>query len=180
MSSGSIGTVWATALLDAARGTDEADAWGSQLAFVARLLEADRSFAAFWNTPGIAASSKKTLVRKVFAEFPEPVRNFLCLLLDKKRHRYLPEILERYRALADERAGRMTASCQSAAEIPSAAAERLARALSKTFGKQATLARSVSPDLLGGIRVQVGDWVLDGTVKHRLKQIRQTLLAERT
>jgi F-type H+-transporting ATPase subunit delta len=91
------------------------------------------------------------------------------------RGRRLDRTLEHYLALAAKRREQLTAVVTAATELDQTQRDRLAAALERIYGKPVLLQVVVEPDVLGGIRVQVGDEVVDGTVLRRLDEARRHL-----
>jgi F-type H+-transporting ATPase subunit delta len=89
------------------------------------------------------------------------------------RGRKLDRTLERYLALAAKRREQLTAVVTSATELDDAQRERLAAALQRIYGKPILLQLVVDRSVIGGVRIQLGDEVVDGTVLRRLDEARR-------
>jgi F-type H+-transporting ATPase subunit delta len=98
-------------------------------------------------------------------------------LIDNNRLTALPEISAQFRAHVNMQRGFLDAIVFSAFEIGTAALAELAETLEKRFGYKLNIAVEMQPDLIGGIRVVVGDEVLDTSVKARLEQMKVALAA---
>jgi F-type H+-transporting ATPase subunit delta len=107
----------------------------------------------------------------------EVTRRFLRLVLERDRMLEVAAIAESFRKLADDRAGRIRAEVRSAGELTPTAAEQLRAALERRTGKKVDLAVTVDPELIGGLRAQVGSLVFDGTLRAELQRLRATLTA---
>ncbi|MCZ2102807.1 MAG: F0F1 ATP synthase subunit delta [Burkholderiales bacterium] len=110
-------------------------------------------------------------------ELPAMARNFLRTVVENGRLRVLPEMATQFRALVNETRGASDATVFSAFEIEPQALKELGATLEKRFGRQLHLSVQVDPSLIGGVRVVVGDEVLDTSVKARLEQMKAALLA---
>jgi F-type H+-transporting ATPase subunit delta len=106
------------------------------------------------------------------------VRNFVMLLLDKGRIDKLPDIARAHRALVDEHAGRVRAVVISARPLDPALEARLKSALEKQSGKTVILEKREDASIVGGLVTQLGDLVLDGSVRTQLADLRDELLSE--
>ena len=104
-------------------------------------------------------------------------QNFLGALLENGRFSVLPEIAKQFRALANARSGSSDAVVYSAFPIDDAALVGVSAALEKRFGRKLQVTVRQEPALIGGIRVVVGDEVLDTSVKARLEQMKVALAA---
>ncbi len=108
---------------------------------------------------------------------PQAGKNFLRTVIDNGRISLLPEIASQFRALENARGGSSDAMVYSAFELGGAALADLAATLEKRFGRKLNLKVELDPELIGGVRVVVGDEVLDTSVKARLEQMKMALTA---
>jgi F-type H+-transporting ATPase subunit delta len=109
---------------------------------------------------------------------PPHAVNILTALLDiKGRFALLPEIAKQFRALANSQSGSSDAIVYSAFPIDAAALGTVSAALEKRFGRKLQVTVREDTSLIGGIRVVVGDEVLDTSVKARLEQMKVALAA---
>ena len=104
-------------------------------------------------------------------------RNFLRLLIENGRLAALPEIAQQFHALVNARSGVSDATIYSAFAIDAAQLPAVVEALEKRFKRKLAAKVEVEPGLIGGIRVVVGDEVLDTSVKARLAQMKSALVA---
>lgn len=108
---------------------------------------------------------------------PDIAKNFLRTVVENGRLRALSEIAAQFRALVNQTKGASDAVVVSAFEIEPKALAELGASLEKRFGRQLHLTVQVDPSLIGGVRVVVGDEVLDTSVKARLEQMKAALTA---
>ena len=108
---------------------------------------------------------------------PSQASNFLSALLENGRFAALPEIARQFRVLANARSGSSDAVVYSAFPIDDATLPALSAALEKRFGRKLKVSVQLDPSLIGGVRVAVGDEVLDTSVKARLAQMKVALAA---
>jgi F-type H+-transporting ATPase subunit delta len=131
------------------------------------------------------AESPKTLSEQVFglitglfkSELPTTAQNFLRTVIDNGRINALPEIADQFRALKNAQSGSFDAVVYSAFDIDAASLADLSGTLEKRFERKLNLIVELQPDLIGGIRVVVGDEVLDTSIKARLQQMKVALTA---
>ena len=131
------------------------------------------------------ADSPKTSSAQVFdvisavAKTPlsQPAQNFLRAVLDNNRLAALPEIAAQFQALVNARSGISDALIESAFPIDAAQLSGVVAVLEKRFGRKLNVSVVIQPELIGGIRVVVGDEVLDASVKARLQQMKAALVA---
>ena len=104
-------------------------------------------------------------------------KNFLRTVIDNGRLTALPEVAAQFRALVNRRSGSSDAVVHSAFPMDAAALAEVGSALEKRFGRKLNLSVQQDDSLIGGIRVVVGDEVLDTSVKARLEQMKAALIA---
>jgi F-type H+-transporting ATPase subunit delta len=104
-------------------------------------------------------------------------KNFLRTVIENGRLSALPEIAEQFRVLKNAQSGSSDAIVYSAFDIDSAALVELTATLEKRFERKLNVSVQLEPELIGGIRVVVGDEVLDSSVKASLEQMKMVLTA---
>ena len=172
-----VASVYAQALAGAAQGAGALA--GVEEAFEA-LVEAWRllpEFRAFLTAPGIPAAEKRAAVLKALAGAPPVFLDFVSLMIDKGRVASLPAVHEAFRALRDRATGRVRVQAATAAPLTPEQADRVSASLQERLKQEIVLEPAVKPELLGGIRLQVGDWVADGTLQRRLKDMSRRVAA---
>ena len=110
-------------------------------------------------------------------DFDRERANFVKLLVLARRTRLIATIRDQFEALVAEAEGRIELEVTVAREVDAAGRERLARLLGEKLGRQVELDVRVDADILGGVIVRQGDRVADGSVRRRLNEMRQELLA---
>lgn len=169
---------YAETLFELAVRNDAAEDYGSAIETVARVIDENKQFRLFLETPRIDDEDKKALVRRVFGEqLPKHVVNFMLVTIDKRRQRILREIATQYHALLDERMGREHVQVSVARPVDDATREMIADRLSAVLGKKAIPHIRVRPEILGGLVVRTGDTIYDGSVRRKLDGMRRRLLA---
>ncbi len=154
---------------DGSAGTaDELDALGA-LATTPELRQ-------FADDPRTRTSQVQDLIAGAVPMSPH-VGNLLQVVLDNGRFAVLPEIAAQYRALVNARSGVSDAAIYSAFPIDAAMLDEVVMALERRFRRRLSPQVHVDPSLIGGIRVVVGDEVLDTSVKARLDQMKAALTA---
>ena len=104
-------------------------------------------------------------------------KNFLHTVVENGRLNALPEIATQFRALTNAQSGSSDAIVYSAFPIAADVLADVKSSLEKRFGRKLNVSVAMQPELIGGIRVVVGDEVLDTSVKARLEQMRVALTA---
>jgi F-type H+-transporting ATPase subunit delta len=144
-------------------------------------LAADPALRQFADSPKVAASQVFDLIAGVALQqgvaLSAKAGNLLHAVLENGRLVVLPEIAAQYAALVNEQGGVADARIESAFPIESAQLTEVVATLEKRFGRKLNLQVRLQPELIGGVRVVVGDEVLDTSVKARLEQMKVALTA---
>ncbi len=167
---------YARAVFELAEQDGNVDEWASRIAKV-RGLFADPEVAAVLNNPTIAMQEREGLVATAPKLFDEEATNLARLLIESGRIDDAAEIDEEFQRLADDAAGRVRATVTTAVTLESEDRERVARELSKRLDKEVKLSVVVDPRILGGLKLQYGDRIVDASVATRLEQLRRRLAA---
>ena len=157
-------------------GADLAGAavWLEELAAIASNVQLQQ----FAGNPSVTAKQTFDVIAGV-AKTPlsDAAKNFLRAVIDNGRISVLPEIASQFRALKNARSGSSDAVFYSSFPLDPAALADLTITLEKRFGRQLNLQVELEPELIGGVRVVVGDEVLDTSIKARLEQMKVALIA---
>lgn len=132
----------------------------------------------FAGSPKVSAQEVIALITSV-VETPlsSAMTNFLSTVIDNGRLTVLPEIAAQFHALANAGAGVSDATVYSAFPIDAAQLPDVVATLERRFARKLNVTVQLEPTLIGGIRVVVGDEVMDTSVKARLEQMRVALTA---
>ena len=166
---------YAEALFKSSKGDLEGAAqWLDALAVVAgnpQLLQ-------FAGNPKVGDQQVFDVVADVVrVQLPPAGQNFLRTVIENGRLAALPEIAHQFRVMKNAQSGSSDAVVYSAFPIATDQLGRVAQVLEKRFGRKLNLSVQEDPSLIGGIRVVVGDEVLDTSVKARLEQMKVALTA---
>jgi len=178
-----IGRRYAKALMavTADRG-EKPDDLLAELESAAGALAGEPRFGELMANPKVLLSERlASLGRFLDGLQPRPLaRHFFEMLLKKDRLGALPEIVEEYRTLTDERAGVIRAAVTSAAPLAEEETTRLRAILGARFGKTVILTSAIDPGLIGGLVVRIGSLSFDGSIRSQLSAIHRQLLEEVT
>ena len=165
---------YAAALFQASTAADGAQLV-SQLDALAGIA-ADPGLRQFAADPKVSDEQVFGVVTGIAGDDLSPkLRNLLSTVIDNGRLSVLPEIASQFRTLVNDRGGVADAQVVSAFPLDAGQQASLAKVLEKRFGRQLKVAVAVDPTLIGGVRVTVGDEVLDTSVVARLEQMRAAL-----
>ena len=162
------------ACADKAADLNSTVAWVEELAAIA----ANPQLRQLADNPNVSDAQVFDLITGVAkSALPESARNFLRVVLENGRLDALPEVAAQFRSLVNSKSGSSDAVVFSAFPIADAALAELGASLEKRFGRKLNLTVKQDDSLIGGVRVVVGDEVLDTSVKSRLEQMKAALTA---
>ncbi len=151
-----------------------ASVWVDELAAIA----ANPQLRKLLDNPKVSAEQLFGVITGVArTALPDMAQNFLRALIDNGRVQVLPEIATQFRALVNQGNGSSDAVVYSAFPLDANALAELGVTLQKRFGRALNLSVQTDESLIGGVRVVVGDEVLDTSVKARLEQMKAALIA---
>jgi len=134
-------------------------------------------FALFLCTVKIKEEEKIAMIDKIFTDAVDhDMLSFLKLIVEKGRAFYLQGILEDYVKLANENLGIEIATVTSARRIKSEDMQTIGEALVRKTNKKVFLKNKIDPSVIGGIKVTIGNTVIDATMSAKIERLRNTLL----
>ena len=124
------------------------------------------------------SEAKSALVQRILgSEISEATSLIVSSLVRNPRGRRVRQLLTHASDVVSAQRGQLVATVHSAAPITATRQKRLRTALSERYGTDVTLHIVIDPAVLGGLRVQVGDDVIDGSISARLAELRTKLAA---
>lgn len=175
----SVARVYAKALFDIGTEDGSLGRIYDDLRGIQAVAESSPEEQRFFNSPKLQRADKKRIFDAVFAEHVcRPVLGLLHILVDKRREPVFDNIVAEFAKYRDEHEGRIHAKVTTARPMPEEEKVRLVAALAKRTGKEVDLHEKINPAVIGGIRVNLGDYVMDGTVRRRLEELRRSFAAE--
>jgi F-type H+-transporting ATPase subunit delta len=171
---------YAQALFGAALAEGTLDAVAADFAALTALDPADGRLRLFLESPQVLDEHKHALVDTVLGGRVTPLTiRFLHLLLHKKRAPYLRAAAAAFVELLERHRGVLHAKVTTAVPLGGPERERLKAALERRTGRPTVLETRVDPEILGGVIAQIGDQILDDSVRGHLAEIREAMLAAR-
>jgi F-type H+-transporting ATPase subunit delta len=142
------------------------------------LLRSNPNLPLLLNNPGIDAKVKADLLTAILDRTQPPIlfRNFLLLLLEKKRLGQFDVVCEHYARLANEELRRVVAQVTTATELAAKQREAVTQKIADMTHMNVILETHVDPGILGGLVVRVNNVVLDGSLRGQLTQLRKELI----
>lgn len=167
---------YARAALEIARAEGALDAVEDELFRFARTLQGSDDLRMALTDATTPIERRMAVVEELLGGKAHQVTAGLALLVvGSGRARDLPAIAEALVELAASERERVVAEVRSAVPIEEEQRDRLARALSAATGKQVDVKVVVDPRVMGGLVAHIGDTVIDGTVRHRLDELKERI-----
>ena len=177
MSQSTVAKRYAGALFQLAQQQQTLAEVGSDLKEIVAVLETEKDLLSLLSAPKITSSRKKELVATIFSGAQPAVINTLQLLIDKKRVNEAAIVAQEFQALADAAQGTADATVYSTRALTEAERAEISVAFSKLVGTQKlNITNEIDPSLLGGVRVQIGNYIYDSTVASKLEGLKRVLV----
>jgi F-type H+-transporting ATPase subunit delta len=172
----SVARRYAEAFFSIAQEADKIDDYQSELGKIVQSIEEIEGLKKYFAHPLIPTKEKKDVANQLFSSAVSPVTlNFLLLVLDKKRQTYLELIYKEYEEMADESRNIKKVELISAMAVPEAEVSALAETLSRSTGKTIQLRLTIDSSLLGGVKIRMGDKIIDASIAKKLEMLRKNL-----
>ena len=168
------GKRYAQAIFGIALEQDQLDQWETDLEFVAGVLQ-DDDFKALLKHADVPIGDKLKSVDAVMQEIHPLVRNMVSLLVTKGLVDVLPGLGAAYSALLDKHRGRQRVQVTSAVPLEQPELERITRFVADLVQKEVVVSTEVDDSILGGVVIQIGDQLLDGSTRSRLNDLRNRM-----
>jgi F-type H+-transporting ATPase subunit delta len=144
---------------------------------VQQALRQSREAASILQNPGFTQQHRHAAVEALASalRLSPLLVNFLRLLVDRQRSADLAAIARAYRAMLDEKVGRVRATVTSAQPLAAEDLQQLSDAIARFSGREIVLEAKTDPSLIGGVTAQVGPTLLDGSLRTQLERLREEL-----
>lgn len=177
MSLSAISKRYARALIQLGAEQNKVEEFSAELDLVLEALAADKNLGVVLDSPSFPYEKRSAILAEVAAnlKLSTGIRNFLGLLLEKQRLRYISQIVEHFRQLADELSGTLRARLTSAVALDEAQTRQIQSGLEMQTGKTVILDTQLDPALLGGLKAEFGGRIFDGSLSTQLKRFEDKL-----
>ena len=180
-----IASVYATSLLevcDKQGGVALAESCSAELSALAEMIRADKRFAEFLKTPIIGAAARRASIdRIVKGKVSDLVHRFVLVIAAHGRAGRLADISDAFDGLLQARLGRVevdmyTVTGQAAPDVVAT----VKGGVKEAFGKEAVIHQYADPNMIGGVKLRIGDQLIDGSVETQLRNMRDAVAARGT
>jgi ATP synthase F1 delta subunit len=168
-----IAEVYARSLFEVAQERDQLDSVREQLNEFTDALRDNRDVAVFFFSPYFSTEEKKDGLRRGVEGADETLMNFLEALIERHRMPAIFRIRTRFEEMWDKVNKLLPVEVTSAVELDRSTVESIGQRIGEQTGNQIELSSHVDPDILGGIVLRVGNFILDASIRNRLEQLRK-------
>jgi F-type H+-transporting ATPase subunit delta len=165
--------VYARSLFEVAKEEDKLDDVREQLGEVADAVSETRDLQVFFFSPYFSTDEKSEQLKGLLKGADETILNFLTLLVEKHRMPALFRIRNRFERLWQEENKVLPVQITSAIELDKDTVKSIGDRIGERTGRKVELSSTVDPDILGGLVLQVGNNVLDASIRNRLENLRK-------
>ncbi|WFF74082.1 F0F1 ATP synthase subunit delta [Proteiniclasticum sp. QWL-01] len=168
---------YAQALYDVAKSKDKVNKYIQDLTAVVQVIDESAEFQQLIKHPEISLKEKKKFFIQLFkGKMDEDLLTFLLILIEKDRILFLREKLEELKKTDLDERGILVARIRTVQPLKDYQRTALRQKLMDRYQKQIELEETIDPDLIGGILIQVGDQLIDGSVRSMLDDLKKSMI----
>lgn len=173
-----VGRIYAKALLELAQEQGQIDALAQEIQDLLPIVADGGELDLIMNNPAIGEGELKKIVQRVFeGKVSDLLYRFLQVVADKNRLASLPQIAGGYLLLVAEHRGQVEVEAFVASPMDPATVEQVAQTIGQHLGKQVTLRQRVDESLIGGLKIKIGDRLIDASVASQLRNMKNKMIA---
>jgi F-type H+-transporting ATPase subunit delta len=180
MSNGTVAKRYAIALFQVAKEQNLLDKVEQELIVVKTVFTENTQLLSVLNHPKVTRETKKTLVKESFSKVSAPVLNTLMILIDRHRQAMILDVVDFFTEVANNERGIADAKVYSAIELSEDEKNALSEAFAKKVGKATLRIQNiVDKNILGGVKLRIGNRIYDGSISGKLARVERELLTKR-
>jgi len=173
-----VGRVYAQALIELAQEQGQVDAVAQEVQDLMPLVSEGGELHRLLTNPAIGDTERGEIVKRVFAGKISPLLyKLLRVMGDKGRLGSLPQVAAGYLLAVAKERGQVEVQAFVATELDAAAAKQVADQIGQALGKTVSLTQKVDPSLIGGLKIKVGDRLIDASVASQLRNMKNKMIA---
>ncbi len=169
---------YSRALFEVANESKELDKIENDVRNFQLILNTNFEIKNFLQNPTQSINMQNTAISLIVEklDFSKNLKNFLLLLIQKRRIFFVKKILESFLKLCSKKRGEVKASLISSKELTPAELDAISTDLSKSMGSTIKFDYKVDKDLIGGLKLQLGSFMIDTSIKNKLKKFKLAML----
>ena len=167
---------YAEALFELACENGESKEVSDGLKFILNIFEENRDYFAFLTSPGISKKDRIDSIGAIFgSDVPECLVSFLSYMCQRGKLRYFAGAAAEYERMYTDSKNALTVFVTSAVQLNESEKKRLSDALEKKYGKTVLISYAVDETLIGGMKLETGGFIFDGSVKKKLHELKEVI-----
>ena len=169
---------YSRALYEVAKEANELEKVESDIKAFNSLLKNNSDLKNFFNNPTQSINNQNEAINILSEKLnlSKNLKNFLFLLIEKRRIFFISKILDSFLKLCLIKRGEIEASLISSKELSQSELENISKDLSITMGSTLKFDYKIDKDLIGGLKLQLGSFMIDTSIKNKLKKLEQKML----
>lgn len=178
MSSSIVAKRYAVALFQIAKENAILEQLENELRTVKEVVDHNPQFQALLKSPKLSIVKKQEIIKDAFATVSTYVLNTLMILVERHRDNYISEVADHFLSLANDERGVAEATVYSIRPLTETEQEALSAAFAAKVGKKSLkIDNKVNSDLLGGVKLRIGNRIFDGSLSGKLERLERKLLS---
>ncbi|CAM3838365.1 F0F1 ATP synthase subunit delta [Mesobacillus zeae] len=178
MSNPQIAKRYAQALFQVALEHQAVGTVGDELRVVKQVVESNPGLTSVLNSPKLSLGKKKEILKQAFASASPFVQNLLMILVDRHREGHIAEVADKFIELANEEKGIAEAVVYSVQPLTGPQEEAISLGFAPKVGKLKLQIKNITdPNLLGGVKLRIGNRIFDGSLRGKLDRLERKLLS---
>ena len=169
---------YSRALFEVAKEAGDLEKIESDIKVFKSLLENSPEIKNFFSNPTQSINNQNNvnnLLSKKLS-FSENLKNFFSLLIEKRRIFFVSKILDSFLKLCSRKRGEVKASLISSKELSNSELESISKDLSSSMGSVIKFDYKIDKELIGGLKLQLGSFMIDTSIKNKLKKFKQQMI----
>tara|TARA_B000000532_G_scaffold156298_1_gene125825 strand:+ start:147 stop:704 length:558 start_codon:yes stop_codon:yes gene_type:complete len=169
---------YSRALFEVAKESGEIDKIEQDIINFQFLLNSSVEIKNFIHNPTLNKDNQNNVLNLLAEKlnFSKNLKNFMFLLIEKRRIFFVEKIIDSFVKLCSQKRGELKASLISSKELSKAEIEVISKDLSSLMGSTIKFDYKVDKNLIGGLKLQLGSFMIDTSIKNKLKQFEQNML----
>ena len=169
---------YARALFEIADENSEIQSIENNLKELLSVLDLNKNIENFIKNPTQTQNTQLETIKKIseIMKFSKNLKNFLLILVTKKRIFFINKIIKSFLKLSNQKKGELKASLVSSKSLTQEEIKKIGLELSKSIGFSLNLDYTVDTNLIGGLKIQLGSLMIDTSIKNKLKKYEQLML----
>ena len=172
----SVASRYAIALLSVAREENDIKGYVNEVEEIAKLLKANKELLILLKNYGLSLDEKKQVLKKCFdSRIKEYILNLFYVLIDNKRGGYILDVCNEFVRIGLNELNIKRGIVYTTIKLTSTQLTAIEKKVSKLLNANVTLTNIIDNSILGGLKVQVEDYILDDSMKNRLEKLKETI-----